>query len=188
MRSLLSAMNWQLCDEFSGAVGQRLKVRGTPAGNQGRSGLQWGGIQWPEEEGGYGETEDGRRLKLFLLFDVLHPQGFFLFCHVSSLYSDVWGWKQAGIYLNFKKTIIRIFIFTMDLVCELWQTQRILADYYHLTLQFPSALWCFIATLSSLVWFSGPQLLLFCFTVTALVISCLAAAGGLFQKQRSLAS
>lgn len=27
-------------DEFCGAGGQRLKVRGTPAGSQGRSGLQ----------------------------------------------------------------------------------------------------------------------------------------------------
>lgn len=79
MRPLLSALNWQLCDEFCGAVGHRLKVRGTPAGSQGRSGLQWEGIQWPEQERGEREAKAGRRLKLFFLFDVLHPEGISFF-------------------------------------------------------------------------------------------------------------
>lgn len=35
-----------------GGGGQRLKVRGSPAGNQDCSGLQWGGIHWLEQEEG----------------------------------------------------------------------------------------------------------------------------------------
>lgn len=48
----LRASNWRLCDEFCDAGGQRLKVRGTPAGSQGCSGLQWGGILWLVRKGG----------------------------------------------------------------------------------------------------------------------------------------
>lgn len=90
MCSPLRALSWRLCDEFAGAGGQRSKVRGTPAGIQGRRGLQWGGIQWLEQEGEKRGGEEAEVVSLSVLFDVLHPQGpLFPVWHKTSLLSDV---------------------------------------------------------------------------------------------------
>ena len=55
---------------------------------------------------------------------------------------------------------------------------------YHPTLQFPSALWSFIASFSSL--FSCPAAtLLFWFTLSALIVLFSPAAGSCFQRKSS---
>lgn len=73
------------CWANSAAASLVLEVRGrrlggTPAGSQGRSGLQWGGIQWMEsrserEKGEQGWVTDGRNLSFFM-YATIKPSGF----------------------------------------------------------------------------------------------------------------
>ncbi len=74
---------------------------------------------------------------------------------------EIWHLSEVGgsIWLVFKAALINIFILTMDQkTVQLERGAHELTENYHTTLQFPSALWSVLLSLSSLFWFYGPQL------------------------------